>query len=69
MNRLNNLVWETGWAYVQSQNCLQNINRQEKEYVDKEIQTVLIINKIKQVRYVKLCKYMSLITIVNTLVL
>lgn len=48
MNRLNNLFWETGWAYVQSQNCLQNINRQEKVYVDKEIQTILITNKIKQ---------------------
>uniref|UniRef100_A0A095C1F1 Uncharacterized protein n=1 Tax=Schistosoma haematobium TaxID=6185 RepID=A0A095C1F1_SCHHA len=48
MNRLNNLFWETGWAYVQSQNSLQNINRQEKEYVDKEMQTILINNKIKQ---------------------
>uniref|UniRef100_A0A183JG80 TPH domain-containing protein n=1 Tax=Schistosoma curassoni TaxID=6186 RepID=A0A183JG80_9TREM len=65
MNRLNNLFWETGWAYVQSQNSLQNINRQEKEYVDKEMQTILINNKIKQVRYVKLVKYMSPITIVK----
>lgn len=65
MNRLNNLFWETGWAYVQSQNSLQNINRQEKEYVDKEMQTILINNKIKQVRYVKLVKYMSPNTIVK----
>ncbi|CAH8441375.1 unnamed protein product [Schistosoma turkestanicum] len=48
MNRLNNLFWETGWAYVQSQNSLQNINRQEKECKDQEIQTILVNNKIKQ---------------------
>ncbi|KAK4473785.1 hypothetical protein MN116_003122 [Schistosoma mekongi] len=48
MNRLNNLFWETGWAYVQSQNCLHDINKQEKEHVNEEIQTTLFTNKIKQ---------------------
>ncbi|CAH8452419.1 unnamed protein product [Heterobilharzia americana] len=48
MNRLNHLFWETGWAYVQTQNCLQDIRKQDKEYVDKEMQTIAVTNKIKQ---------------------
>ncbi|KAH8851119.1 hypothetical protein KSF78_0000714 [Schistosoma japonicum] len=48
MNRLNNLFWETGWAYVQSQNCLHDVNKQEKEHINREIQTMLFTNKIKQ---------------------
>ncbi|CAH8828619.1 unnamed protein product [Trichobilharzia szidati] len=50
MNRLNNLFWETGWAYVQTQNRLQDINQKEKEYVDKEVQTFAFTNKTKQLK-------------------
>nr|CAH8825567.1 unnamed protein product [Trichobilharzia regenti] len=50
MNRLNNLFWETGWAYVQTQNHLQDINQKDKEYVDKEVQTFTFTNKTKQLQ-------------------